>query len=203
MASGEKITLTDALQNVDVLDELPLPDQQPCIEALSLSIHYQTNFDTNFEDRSAYVTGVARYIEEATVHADLVINRFLLIFFLNLDLFFQINLFCYWKKNILFSKLMINLILMISVMHFFLYINYSLKWLCKYNGIRNQMLLNSSCHEPETSKERKMLRVSFVICYICTKHKIHYIFRTNYWKKGRNMLWWCILGDVALEHYLR
>lgn len=72
MASGEKITLTDALQNVDVLDELPLPDQQPCIEALSLSIHYQTNFDTNFEDRSAYVTGVARYIEEATVHADLV-----------------------------------------------------------------------------------------------------------------------------------
>jgi len=72
MASGEKITLTDALQNVDVLDDLPLPDQQPCIEALSLSIHYQTNFDTNFEDRSAYVTGVARYIEEATVHADLV-----------------------------------------------------------------------------------------------------------------------------------
>ncbi|XP_053399045.1 cytoplasmic FMR1-interacting protein-like isoform X2 [Mercenaria mercenaria] len=71
MASGEKITLTDALQNVDVLDELPLPDQQPCIEALSLSIHYQTNFDTNFEDRAAYVTGVARYIEEATVHADL------------------------------------------------------------------------------------------------------------------------------------
>ncbi|XP_052793301.1 cytoplasmic FMR1-interacting protein-like isoform X3 [Mya arenaria] len=71
MATGEKISLTDALQNVDVLDELPLPDQQPCIEALSLSIHYQTNFDTNFEDRSAYVTGVARYIEEATVHADL------------------------------------------------------------------------------------------------------------------------------------
>lgn len=69
---GEKITLTDALQNVDVLDELPLPDQQPCIEGMSLSIQYQANFDTNFEDRSAYVTGVAKYIEEATVHADLV-----------------------------------------------------------------------------------------------------------------------------------
>ncbi|XP_061164414.1 cytoplasmic FMR1-interacting protein-like [Saccostrea echinata] len=68
---GEKITLTDALQNVDVLDELPLPDQQPCIEGMSLSIQYQANFDTNFEDRSAYVTGVAKYIEEATVHADL------------------------------------------------------------------------------------------------------------------------------------
>lgn len=71
-AVGEKITLTDALQNVDVLDELPLPDQQPCIEGMSLSIQYQANFDTNFEDRSAYVTGVAKYIEEATVHADLV-----------------------------------------------------------------------------------------------------------------------------------
>ncbi|XP_052103192.1 cytoplasmic FMR1-interacting protein 2-like isoform X1 [Mytilus californianus] len=69
--SGDKISLTDALQNVDVLDELPLPDQQPCIEGLSLSIHYQANFDTNFEDRNAYVTGVAKYIEEATVHADL------------------------------------------------------------------------------------------------------------------------------------
>ena len=69
--SGDKVSLTDALQNVDVLDELPLPDQQPCIEGLSLSIHYQANFDTNFEDRNAYVTGVAKYIEEATVHADL------------------------------------------------------------------------------------------------------------------------------------
>ena len=30
--------------------------------------------DTNFEDRSAFVTGVAKYIEEATVHAKLVRN---------------------------------------------------------------------------------------------------------------------------------
>ena len=72
MAAAEKITLPDALQNVDVLDELPLPDQQPCIEAATLSVHYQANMDTNFEDRSAFVTGVARYIEEATVHAKLV-----------------------------------------------------------------------------------------------------------------------------------
>lgn len=28
----EKITLSDALSNVEVLDELPLPDEQPCIE---------------------------------------------------------------------------------------------------------------------------------------------------------------------------
>ncbi|XP_052277863.1 cytoplasmic FMR1-interacting protein-like [Dreissena polymorpha] len=71
MASNDKVTLTEALHNVNVLDDLHLPDQQPCIEALSLSIHYQTNFDTNFEDRAAYVTGVARYTEEATVHSEL------------------------------------------------------------------------------------------------------------------------------------
>lgn len=59
------------MQNVDVLDELPLPDQQPCIDAAPLSIHYQVNKHTNFEDRGAFVTGMARYIEEATVHAKL------------------------------------------------------------------------------------------------------------------------------------
>ncbi|VDM62490.1 unnamed protein product [Angiostrongylus costaricensis] len=30
---------------------------------------FRTNFDTNFEDRNAYVTGVSKYIEEATRHA--------------------------------------------------------------------------------------------------------------------------------------
>ena len=70
--AADKITLPDALQNVDVLDELALPDQQPIIEAAPLSVHYQSNTDTNFEDSSAYVTGVARYIEEASVHAKLV-----------------------------------------------------------------------------------------------------------------------------------
>merc|ERR1719266_3224923 len=57
--------------DVDVLDELPLPDSQPCIEAQPCSIVYQANFDTNFEDRNAFVTGVAKYIEEATVHSNL------------------------------------------------------------------------------------------------------------------------------------
>ncbi len=70
--AAEKITLPDALQNVDVLDELPLPDQQPCIEAAQMSIAYQANMDTNFMDSSAFVTGVAKYIEEATVHSKLV-----------------------------------------------------------------------------------------------------------------------------------
>ena len=75
----EKVTLADALSNVEVLDELPLPDQQPCIEAQACSVIYQANFDTNFEDRTAFVTGVAKYIEEATVHASLVNNNYTMI----------------------------------------------------------------------------------------------------------------------------
>lgn len=71
MSSGDKVTLTNALENVDVLDELVLPDQQPCIEALSASIHYRANLDTNFTDKSAFVSGQAKYIEQATVQADL------------------------------------------------------------------------------------------------------------------------------------
>ena len=79
--ASEKITLADALSNVEVLDELPLPDQQPCIEAQACSIVYQANFDTNFEDRTAFVTGVAKYIEEATVHASLVSCSFCFYYF--------------------------------------------------------------------------------------------------------------------------
>jgi hypothetical protein len=35
------------------------------------SIVYHVNFDTNFEDRNAFVCGVAKYIEEATVQCQL------------------------------------------------------------------------------------------------------------------------------------
>ncbi|XP_026121450.1 cytoplasmic FMR1-interacting protein 1 homolog isoform X1 [Carassius auratus] len=69
MASA--VTLEDALSNVDLLEELPLPDQQPCIEPLPSSLIYQPNFNTNFEDRNAFVTGIARYIEQATVHSNM------------------------------------------------------------------------------------------------------------------------------------
>lgn len=72
MASTDRVSLNDALSNVEVLDELPLPDEQPCIEAQPCSVVYQANFDTNFEDRNGFVTGIAKYIEEATVHANLV-----------------------------------------------------------------------------------------------------------------------------------
>lgn len=71
----DKVTLADALSNVDVLDELDLPDEQPSIQGESSSIVYHVNFDTNFEDRNAFVCGVAKYIEEATVQAQL--NRML------------------------------------------------------------------------------------------------------------------------------
>ncbi|XP_026473678.1 cytoplasmic FMR1-interacting protein-like [Ctenocephalides felis] len=71
MAGADKVSLQDALSNVDVLDELTLPDEQPCIEAQPCSVVYQANFDTNFEDRNGFVTGIAKYIEEATVHASL------------------------------------------------------------------------------------------------------------------------------------
>ncbi|XP_038220393.1 cytoplasmic FMR1-interacting protein isoform X1 [Zerene cesonia] len=71
MSVSEKVSLSDALSNVDVLDELTLPDEQPCIEAAPCSILYQANFDTNFEDRNGFVTGIAKYIEEATIHANL------------------------------------------------------------------------------------------------------------------------------------
>ena len=42
------------------------------IKYLEYSVFYfQANFDTNFEDRNAFITGVAKYIEEATVHSSL------------------------------------------------------------------------------------------------------------------------------------
>lgn len=38
-----------------------------------VSLSFQPNFNTNFEDRNAFVTGIARYIEQATVHSSMVI----------------------------------------------------------------------------------------------------------------------------------
>ncbi|VDN32050.1 unnamed protein product [Cylicostephanus goldi] len=66
---AETVTLKDALGNVELLEDLILPDDQPSIEARPLPLLCRTNFDTNFEDRNAFVTGVSKYIEEATRHA--------------------------------------------------------------------------------------------------------------------------------------
>uniref|UniRef100_A0A915DJJ7 Uncharacterized protein n=1 Tax=Ditylenchus dipsaci TaxID=166011 RepID=A0A915DJJ7_9BILA len=70
MASEENITIKDALINVSVLDDLPIVDDQPCIEAFSLTLDCKANFDTNFEDRNAFITGCSKYIEEATRHGE-------------------------------------------------------------------------------------------------------------------------------------
>lgn len=65
-------SLDSAVESVRRLENLSLPDEQPNIEACPTSVVYDTSFDTNFEDRNAFVTGIAKYMEEATVHSQLV-----------------------------------------------------------------------------------------------------------------------------------
>ncbi|CAF1629080.1 unnamed protein product, partial [Didymodactylos carnosus] len=68
---NNRVTLSDALSNVEVLYELPLIDAQPCIECANNAMVYEANFDSNFEDKTAFVTGISKYIEEAVQHASL------------------------------------------------------------------------------------------------------------------------------------
>ncbi|KAE9551006.1 hypothetical protein FO519_005792 [Halicephalobus sp. NKZ332] len=67
---GGAVSLREAITNVQLLEELPVVDDQPVIEGFSLTLDYRVNFDTNFEDRNAYVTGCSKYIEEATRHGE-------------------------------------------------------------------------------------------------------------------------------------
>uniref|UniRef100_A0A915HY75 Glycine--tRNA ligase n=1 Tax=Romanomermis culicivorax TaxID=13658 RepID=A0A915HY75_ROMCU len=69
--SVESVSLSDAIGNVSVLDEIAFPDNQPFIEAQPIPLLYRANFDTNFEDKSAFITGISKYIEEAQRHAEL------------------------------------------------------------------------------------------------------------------------------------
>ena len=76
--NAPRVTMQDAIRNVSALSDL-LPnviDDVESIEAASIPVQYQLQWDTNFEDRNAYLTGVARYIEEAHVHAAMVCNYF-------------------------------------------------------------------------------------------------------------------------------
>ena len=66
------VSLGEAVEKVNLLQKLPLSGQHPCIEALSLSVQYQANFDTNFADKDAFVSGVAKFKEETAIHAELV-----------------------------------------------------------------------------------------------------------------------------------
>ena len=65
-------TLKDAITNVQCLETLALPDEQPTIEPEPASVVYEVSFDTNFADRTAFITGIAQYNEEATVCSSLV-----------------------------------------------------------------------------------------------------------------------------------
>ena len=64
--------IKDALTNVDCLKDLALPDEQPSIEPEPASVVYEVSFDTNFADRTAFITGIGRYNEEATICSNLV-----------------------------------------------------------------------------------------------------------------------------------
>ena len=64
--------IKDALTNVNCLKDLALPDEQPSIEPEPASVVYEVSFDTNFADRTAFITGIGRYNEEATICSNLV-----------------------------------------------------------------------------------------------------------------------------------
>ncbi|XP_077992944.1 cytoplasmic FMR1-interacting protein 1-like [Glandiceps talaboti] len=71
-AQPPNVSLNEALTNVSTLSDISVKgDEQPCLEAQAMSLTYQVNFDSNFEDRNGFVTGIAKFMEEATVHAQL------------------------------------------------------------------------------------------------------------------------------------
>lgn len=67
-------SLVDALDHIDRLEDLlgKTVEDQPCVEGQVGSLQYNVDFNTNFEDRNGFITGVARYMEEATVQTALV-----------------------------------------------------------------------------------------------------------------------------------
>ncbi|KAI6200813.1 Cytoplasmic FMR1-interacting protein [Aphelenchoides besseyi] len=71
----ENLSIQDALYNVQLLDHLPIFDDQPVIEGSSAPIDVRTNFDSNFQDREAFIFGCSKYIEEATRHGEFVSQR--------------------------------------------------------------------------------------------------------------------------------
>lgn len=69
-------TLEEAVENVQRLENLALTDEHPNIEPPPVVLTYRANFDTDFEDKEAFITGVSKYMEEATIHQKL--NKLLL-----------------------------------------------------------------------------------------------------------------------------
>ncbi len=51
---------------------IQLRDDQPSISSASVNVDYDVSFETNFVDRIAFASGVAKYVEAAQHHAELV-----------------------------------------------------------------------------------------------------------------------------------
>lgn len=73
--------LEEAMKDINLMEILASEEasklaaagiDQPHIEGQPLPVLYQAVMNSNFEDRNGFVTGIAKYIEEATVHAALV-----------------------------------------------------------------------------------------------------------------------------------
>lgn len=60
-----EVNIESAVQTVQMLHVHELPDDHPSIEATPTSISYEVSFDTNFQDREGFVSGIAHYVEEA------------------------------------------------------------------------------------------------------------------------------------------
>ncbi|KAL3102786.1 hypothetical protein niasHT_021453 [Heterodera trifolii] len=67
---NDRVSIQDVFYSVQALEELQIGDDLPSIGANSQSLQYRVSFDTNFEDRSAFITGCSKFIEEATKHAE-------------------------------------------------------------------------------------------------------------------------------------
>ena len=65
-------SLKAAIRNVQHLRVHALVDDQPAVEASAMGLNYVASYDSNFEDRCAFVLGVSRYVEEAQSLATLV-----------------------------------------------------------------------------------------------------------------------------------
>lgn len=65
MATEGKVSAEVAVTNVACLTSRTITDDQPSIEATAITLNYDVSFDCNFEDRSAFVLGISKYVEEA------------------------------------------------------------------------------------------------------------------------------------------
>ena len=70
----EPVTIDDALDNVDAILslELELDSITPNLAAQPMQLHYLANTDCGYQDRGGFATGVGRFLDEASVQAEMV-----------------------------------------------------------------------------------------------------------------------------------